>query len=335
MIAQLLPNKVMKKTHSVLESWCWDSRTRIGIFAVALAFLLGCSDGSSNSGEPNFTGSNAENFQVYMEDDCPGNCTFSPFSGNGVIRIGIYEYDTNYDKDFKKFLPFGTVKKGRGTLDFSVTTLEADDFPSSISVSPKNAKVFIADELYLISGNKAYRLEQYYESQKYESIIYAYATQEATVKGSFTERGSTVEFDLSMNQGWNAIYSSAMYYSATKSSIKMSTDPGTVNLSSMKWYASYRGSASYYGGPDEASIDTSAGNYCDFGNQCFSIQELNEIYGYAVSCEDAFGGMGTTVHSCPETIDGYCIIEGSCFKNSNDRECNHWDGNFSITKPSG
>ncbi|MDR0516449.1 MAG: hypothetical protein LBH25_05320 [Fibromonadaceae bacterium] len=287
----------------------------IGILTVV--FFLGCSDSSSGSGKPSLTASNAENFQVYMEDDCPGDCSFSPFAGNGVIRIGVYELDSE-GKDFKDFIPFGAVKNGKGTLDFSVEIpliyLESDDFPSSMSISLKSAKVFAVDELYLISGSSAYRLKQYYEYKtKYEYVIYTYATQAAT------------EPDLDISQGWNAIYASA-----TRNSVKMSTDPSTVNFGSMKWHASYRGSATFFGGPDTASIDY---YYCDIGPSCFSIQELSEEFGYAVSCEVAFGGHGIPVHSCPETIDGYCTrAEGWCSP-SNDKKCNYWGGIFNPVKP--
>jgi len=275
----------------------------IGVFAVALFFSLGCSDDSSDSRKPNLADL-AENFQVYMEDDCPGSCPFSPFAGNGVIRIVVYDMDGEY----RDFIPFGTVKKGKGTLDFSV------EIPLIYLETDK--KFFAVDKFYLISGNNAYSLEQYYESKtKYEYVIYAYATQ------------ASAEPDLDISQGWNAIYASA-----TRNSVKMSTDPGTVSLSSMKWHASYRGSATFFGGPDAGSIDPSVGDYCDFGSKCFSIQELSEMYGYAVSCENAFGG-GTPVHSCPETIDGYCTRSEDFCSPGNDRECNYWGGIFSIVKP--
>jgi len=267
----------------------------IGIFAIALVIFFGCSDNSSGSEKPSLADL-AENFQVYMEDDCPGTCPFSPFAGNGVIRIGVYDMDDG-DKIFKDFIPFGTVKKGKGTLDFSV------EIPN---IYLESDGTFSADALYLISGNNAYSLEQYYESQtKYESVIYTY--------------------DI---QGWSAIYSSA-----TRNSVKKSTDPSTVNLSSMKWQASYRGSATFFGGPDAGSIDPSYGDYCVFfgGARCVSIQELNEMYGYAVSCEYVLGG-GIPVHSCPETIDGYCTRNGFCSP-FNDRECNYWGGSFSLVKP--
>lgn len=304
----------------------------------ALTFTASCSDNSGPE-KPNLA-DYAEDFQVYMEDDCPGTCPFSPFDGNGVIRIGVYDYDADGYAEFKDFIPFGVVDEGKGTLEFSAEIPGIyfgddfsmkipyahfeNDFLSSISVSPRNAKVFIADELYFISGYKAYSLVL---DNEYEVVTYAYATQAATLKGSFTEQGITVELDLNVNKGWNAI----MYARATRNSIKMSSDPSMVNLNSMKWRASGRGSATFYGGPDAGSIDHSQGDYCDFRHRCISIQELHEEIGYAESCEDAYIS-GTTVHSCPETIDGYCIIFDFC-SIDNDRVCNYWGGIFSIDMP--
>jgi hypothetical protein len=312
-----------------------------GVFAVALAFFLSCSDTSGpdepGTGGSNLGDSNSENFQIYL-----GGLT--PFDGNGIIRIGVYD---DRREEYKDFIPFGTVTNGKGTLDFSVEVpnnylTPPEGFSSSISINPKNAKAFdtmVDNGIYLISGNRAYSLQQLYQSRgKYEVVFYMYAEQATTVKGSDSEQDCDedgcdiidMDMDLDLKQGWNAIYISGTE-SSSGAKVKFSTNPNTVNMSSIKWVAVHEGSAVDYGGADLGSIDPSA-NYCSlyYGLYCISMEELQMERDE--SCEEL---GGTPVRSCPITRDGYCKMVGNyCFE-STDMECNYRNGTFSITKPSG
>jgi hypothetical protein len=253
----------------------------ISVFASVLAVFWSCSNGGDGYSNTN----DVTGFQIYLEDG-------SRYDESGVIRIDVYG-----TKKYE-YIDIGTVKNGIGTLDFSTnipSEYHQSPYPSSVSVSPSNAKGVEAFSFYLISGNKAYKLQQRNKNET-EYVFYLYVPQQVTVNGTEKEQGYSFEFDINAKPGWNAIYNKVNW---TKE--KYSTNPSTVNLSGINWIASYEGPASKFGGPDTSAVRYV---YCyESESYCWKYDVYDSIEeGYAEEdCKWSF--RGTFSRSKPPNCD--------------------------------
>ena len=225
----------------------------IAFFAISVAVFFACSTDAGTGGSGLF----GEEFQIYL-NEYPDK-----YNGNGTIRVKL----CNENSGECDYLDAGAAREGMGNLNLPsnvaeeyLSPPEEDDFPVTITTSPKDAKG-ATGYLYLISGNKAYSLEQ---TSKEGSVSYIYFAQATTAKGSGTENdfGYTMEYNLNVNakRGWNAIYTNCVFPDKDKMIVncETSTSPSKVNLNDMHWIIQEVGSAAYYGGPESTNASSSS-----------------------------------------------------------------------------
>jgi hypothetical protein len=236
----------------------------ICIFASVSALFCGCSVGDwdySNTG-------NVTNFQIYL-----GN---SEYRGDGAISLEVLDWG-GYG-----YIDIGSVRYGRGTLDF-YKTIHNDYFEPlfdySVYVSPSNAKGVEASSFYVISRDTVYEL-QHRNKSKTEYVYYLYVPQQVIVNGTETEYGYSYEFDINTKQGWNAIY-----YKETKAKEKHSSDSSTVDLSEMRWVMEPVGLVNRHNDDSTYCVDS-------YDYSCILISELQE------SCS-SWAIDGEVLNYCP------------------------------------
>jgi len=300
------------------------------VLASVLWVLFSCSDGGStgsDTNDPTDPTQNASDFLIFLDD--------VPFTGDGVIRLEV-EGSMGYE-----YIDIGTVKKGKGTIDFSKSIsndyLESmGNAPDGITVSPKNVKL-LDGTFYVISGDKAYSLVQMNEQDHTATgINYSYFSQAVTIKGTAEQCNSynicyTLKYDVDAKQGWNTIFVAATE-STDKVSAIYSSDPSIVDLKKIKWTMDYEGSAEYYGGCDGDCPQEPDNGYCVFhsAEQCIYMNYIHQ-YGDGATCSGV-GGVHMTYcpyEDEPEPDTSYCVDdenEECILMQDIDYPCSEWNG---------
>ncbi|MDR0515770.1 MAG: hypothetical protein LBH25_01845 [Fibromonadaceae bacterium] len=208
----------------------------VGVFAFVLALFLGCSNEGNDSPDLDNLG-NLTGFQIYRDNG-------TEYDGNGIIRLEVCK--GNSSRCTYEYLDIGTVANGKGTIDFFDIPDEYlinAPFGTTVQTSPPNTKGVEVFSFYLISGDLAYDLQRRNNTDT-EHVFYLYVPQKTDIIGTETDYGFLFEFNINASKGWNLVYNKETF----KKDI-YSSNPGTVNLSKIKWTIDRESEASTHGGP--------------------------------------------------------------------------------------